>query len=882
MAVHRFTAFAVIFLLSFAKVLANEATLEILPNGDVQTKPIGSSNIFTCKPIVENVKLVTDMQWLDPQGRPIESLNNIQGQTKPAMYTEYHHDSSSLLLFFNSLQEEQAGKYTCKGTYANTYSLNKTVMIETIVQITFDDAPTNQYPILGDDFSVNCKVRARPSPSVDWLYNGELIRTNEHYVIETHALKIKNVQESDDGIYQCRATVVATGELKERPIRVEVHTRPEIEGLVSPKDIIEGETVSIPCRAKGKPPPKYSWVKSITQQNLSDADRFGVDADTGILTITNVNREDAGEYRCIASNAAGVARTDIQIDVIVKPKIMEFINKTVVQGKDVNLECKAYGRPVPKIIFKKHTADAAYKEGDQLKDDRIIVTNDPDPNTSVTTGILTIRNSTRWNDGLYECMAQNSGGVSFKNGHLAVEFPPSFSAMPNRTIWSWERRPVNLTCIAESIPNATITWTVGGNDRIETDPNVRKYGDGPTSTLNVIPLDMRYYTNYKCIARNTHGTTEHIIELQEAQRPGGIIQAKVAEFTATTIKFDLVPPPTHPDLPLRTISCQYKRDGQIWTAARNKTWSLNSVYVIENLEPQTVYDFRFAVSNDVGLGNWGEYIHETTPGKTFPNEPKMIVKSGQDYEISPFNNQYELAWITPANNGEPIDLYQIRYCQLKRVSGDFKTLENTCLTEESRTHERSRYFLKHLYSDTFYVAEVRAHNIMGYSKPGVIRFKTARGLDTTVVHHQAPLISSAAIIGIVIAILLIIIVIIDVVCCCANKTGIIFYVCERSRRKPMDEEDAKLGSLYGWQFPLPYCDQKMANVAGVTAIQDSGSGKNTIRLVKHTAIDEKEPLKEEKKITPIIDSGLRRETSVTFNGKRSISKTGFVGKDSAV
>jgi len=45
-----------------------------------------------------------------------------------------------------------------------------------------------------------------------------------------------------------------------------------------------------------------------------------------------------------------------------------------------------------------------------------------------------------------------------------------------------------------------------------------------------------------------------------------------------------------------------------------------------------------------------------------------------------------------------------------------------------------------------------------------------------------------------------------------------------------------IDSLYGWRFPLPYCDQKMANVAGVTAIQDSGSGKSTIRLVKHTAM----------------------------------------------
>lgn len=45
-----------------------------------------------------------------------------------------------------------------------------------------------------------------------------------------------------------------------------------------------------------------------------------------------------------------------------------------------------------------------------------------------------------------------------------------------------------------------------------------------------------------------------------------------------------------------------------------------------------------------------------------------------------------------------------------------------------------------------------------------------------------------------------------------------------------------IDSLYGWRFPLPYCDQKMANVAGVTANHESGSGKNTIRLVKHTAM----------------------------------------------
>ncbi|XP_076247561.1 neural cell adhesion molecule fasciclin 2 isoform X2 [Calliopsis andreniformis] len=885
---HPAAATVVLLLLLPLIAYAEEASLEILPSGETQTKPIGSSIILTCKPKVDDTTLISDMQWLDPQNRVIESLklvvlpieSTFPGYSKPPMYTELH-EGNSLSLFFNSLQEEQAGKYKCKATYANSIQLEKSVTIETIVAITWDNAPTNQYPILGEDFPILCKVRARPPPSVDWLYNGELIKTNDHYIIDKYALTIKNVQESDDGIYTCRASVLTTGELKERPIRVEVHVRPTVEELSSPVNIIEGEDASIQCKAHGKPPPKFSWVKSLTQQNLSNADRFGVDADTGLLTITNVNRDDAGEYQCTATNAAGTANTNIMVNVIVKPKIMEFMDSVVVENKEATIVCKAFGRPPPLVLFKKDSAEKPYVKGVQPDDERIVLDNTVRDSSGETIGTLTIHEARRSNDGMYECIAQNTGGEARRDGHLTVEFPPSFASMPNITVWSWEQKPVNISCIAESIPNATIRWTIHGDQSIDNEARIKQIGNGPVSILTIEPMDKRYYTTYKCIASNTHGTTEHNIELREATKPGEMLQAKMAEITATTIRFDLVPPPTHPELPLRTITVQYRRDGQTWMEAKNKTWSIDSYYILENLEPQTAYEFRFAARNEVGLGNWGALLREVTPRRTVPNEPKILT-SDPDYDLSMFNNQYELGWLPIADNGEPIDMYQIKYCQIKRVSGTWEVLDNTCRTEEVKTQGRRKHWLKNLYSDTFYMVELKAHNAIGYSKPGTAKFKTARGIDTTVVHHQGPLISSAAIIGIVIAVLFIIIIVIDVICCCAHKTGIIYYVCERSRRKPVDEEDAKLGSLYGWRFPLPYCDQKMANVAGVTAIQESGSGKNTIKLVKHTAIDEKEPLKEEKKITPIIDSGLRRETSITFDGKRSVSKTGFVGKDSAV
>lgn len=31
-------------------------------------------------------------------------------------------------------------------------------------------------------------------------------------------------------------------------------------------EVKEGETTSIMCKARGKPPPKYSWIKSSTRE----------------------------------------------------------------------------------------------------------------------------------------------------------------------------------------------------------------------------------------------------------------------------------------------------------------------------------------------------------------------------------------------------------------------------------------------------------------------------------------------------------------------------------------------------------------------------------------------------------------------------------------
>ena len=81
---------------------------------------------------------------------------------------------------------------------------------------------------MNSDYVVKCIVTASPPASIgnrielifdkrkkqcelnyfffiDWMRNGDAIKSSEKFIIKHDGLLIRNVQESDDGIYTCRA-----------------------------------------------------------------------------------------------------------------------------------------------------------------------------------------------------------------------------------------------------------------------------------------------------------------------------------------------------------------------------------------------------------------------------------------------------------------------------------------------------------------------------------------------------------------------------------------------------------------------------------------------------------------------------------------------------
>lgn len=256
------------------------------------------------------------------------------------------------------------------------------------MEVTWVNAPEEQYPLLGSDYKVMCEVEARPSPRIEWKLNGEPVPQDGRHIIETDGLIIKNVRADDDGTYICRALVLETGQLQEKKIKVEVgerysgflflsfhifriiyycsdnflfvpfqvqvHTKPKIsESMPKSLEVVDGESASIKCNASGKPAPTYIWLKGSTKQNLAAAsDRFIVDEITGILTITKVARDDNTDFKCIANNRAGNAEHNVRVTVIIKPNILELKNISVPVGKEALLECRATGNPLPSITFR--------------------------------------------------------------------------------------------------------------------------------------------------------------------------------------------------------------------------------------------------------------------------------------------------------------------------------------------------------------------------------------------------------------------------------------------------------------------------------------------------------------------------------------------------
>ena len=90
---------------------------------------------------------------------------------------------------------------------------------------------------------------------------------------------------------------------------------------------IEGDNVTFTCNATGNPAPTFRWTK--IGSVLTKGSNISLSSDGKQLTITNVTKEDSGQYVCEATNNVMTVPSD-SATLNVKCKITYYNNYLII------------------------------------------------------------------------------------------------------------------------------------------------------------------------------------------------------------------------------------------------------------------------------------------------------------------------------------------------------------------------------------------------------------------------------------------------------------------------------------------------------------------------------------------------------------------------
>ncbi|XP_058380720.1 muscle, skeletal receptor tyrosine-protein kinase isoform X5 [Diceros bicornis minor] len=251
-----------------------------------------------------------------------------------------------------------------------------------------------------------CAVESYPQPEISWTKNKILIKLfDTRYSIRENGqlLTILSVEDSDDGIYCCIANN-GVGGAAESCGALQVKMKPKITRPPINVKIIEGLKAVLPCTTMGNPKPSVSWIKG--DNALRENARIAV-LESGSLRIHNVQKEDAGHYRCVAKNSLGTAYSKlVKLEVEVFARILRAPEShNVTFGSFVTLRCTATGIPVPTITWIENGNAASSGSIQESVKDRVI---DSRLQLFIT------------KPGLYTCIATNKHGEKFSTAKAAA------------------------------------------------------------------------------------------------------------------------------------------------------------------------------------------------------------------------------------------------------------------------------------------------------------------------------------------------------------------------------------------------------------------------------------------------------------------------------
>ncbi|XP_061152427.1 vascular cell adhesion protein 1b isoform X4 [Syngnathus typhle] len=169
--------------------------------------------------------------------------------------------------------------------------------------------------------------------------------------------------------------------------------------LVSPgRELMEGQRVTFTCRSHGAPPPVLVLSREGVELWRSDSNPW--------LTFSlSVRPNDAGQYRCDASNSLGTQRVTQNVTVAAPPRNTTVVvapSAVVSAGQNVTVSCQSAGFPPPDVVLERPADGTQRRSAD---------------------GVFRLLNVTVRDSGLYRVNASNPLGHQVRVFRLTVTEP---------------------------------------------------------------------------------------------------------------------------------------------------------------------------------------------------------------------------------------------------------------------------------------------------------------------------------------------------------------------------------------------------------------------------------------------------------------------------
>ncbi|KAF7218452.1 transcript variant X9, partial [Nothobranchius furzeri] len=326
-------------------------------------------------------------------------------------------------LMISSTRKSDAGMYVCVGTNMVGERDSETAQVTVFERPTFLRRPINQVVLEEETVEFRCQVQGDPQPNVRWRKDDIEVPRGRYeikYDKEDYVLRVKKTSVNDEGTFTCVAEN-RVGKLEASAsltVRGTKHTPPQF--VIRPRDQIvsQGRTATFPCEAKGNPQPAVFWQKEGNQNLLfpnqpqQPNSRFSV-SPSGDLTVSSVQRGDAGYYICQALTVAGsiLAKAQLEVTDVLTDRPPPIIrqgpsNQTLGADGVALLKCQAAGDPIPSVSW--------LKDGVSLlgKDSRMSLQE---------LGSLQIKNIKLSDSGIYTCVATSSSGETSWSAFLEVK-----------------------------------------------------------------------------------------------------------------------------------------------------------------------------------------------------------------------------------------------------------------------------------------------------------------------------------------------------------------------------------------------------------------------------------------------------------------------------